>query len=206
MCICILCVCIDQDAEEKTVAALQESLANTKIEERKIKLTIILSGRSEGQDAISFAVSKALTEQAIVGANIISVPDFLMLPYVAQQYTKSSDAIIVAAILTTEFANSPVYATSISSAIYNLGISSSTPIIPAILLVNSLLEAKATLPGLASDWITAITNQIDRRFESKPVVSVELKPKVVVKPGVGVDILMQNLRDTLKVKTHWEFK
>ena len=206
MCICILCVCIDQDAEEKTIAALQESLANTKIEERKIKLTIILSGRSEGQDAISFAVSKALTEQAIVGANIISVPDFLMLPYVAQQYTKSSDAIIVAAILTTEFANSPVYATSISSAIYNLGISSSTPIIPAILLVNSLLEAKATLPGLASDWITAITNQIDRRFESKPVVSVELKPKVVVKPGVGVDILMQNLRDTLKVKTHWEFK
>lgn len=206
MFICILCVCIDQDAEEKTVAALQESLANSKIEERKIKLTIILSGRSEGQDAISFAVSKALTEQAIVGANIISVPDFLMLPYVAQQYTKSSDAIIVSAILTTEFANSPVYATSISSAIYNLGISSSTPIIPAILLVNSLLEAKATLPGLASDWITAITNQIDHRFESKPVVSVELKPKAVVKPGVGVDTLMQNLRDTLKVKTHWEFK
>ena len=30
-------------------------MANSKIEERKIKLTIILSGRSEGQDAISFA-------------------------------------------------------------------------------------------------------------------------------------------------------
>lgn len=187
------------EEDDKAVIALQESMANAKIEEKKLKLTIILSGRTEARDAISAAVSKAIGEKNIVGAKIVNVPDFAMLPYVTQQFTKSSDAIIVSALLTSEFSNAAVYATSITSALFNLGVNSNTPIIPAILAINSLLEAKAVLPDLAAGWLEAIINHLDLRYDTAPVVPVEKKPAVVVKPGVSVDVLIQNLRDSLKV-------
>jgi calcyphosin len=192
-------IIIDVEAEERAVAALQQSIAEVKIEERKLKLAIIVSGRPEAKEAVVSAMSKCVTDAGIVGATMVSAPDFYSLPYVAQSFVKTYDAIIVIAFLTSEYSNTSVYATSISSSLYQLGIANNTPIIPAITVIGSLLEAKAILPTMGASWIQSALDMIDYKVDTTPVVPVEVKPKPVVKPGVTTDVLMDNLRDKIKV-------
>jgi hypothetical protein len=157
---------------------------------------IIVAGEL-APEAITAAVTKALAQEGITGAVIAYVPEASIAPFAAKKMSASVDCVIVAAIATEP---------SLRSALVNM-ISGDVPVIPGVVVQSSLLEAKAMLASSATSWAKSAASVLAMKFgelviEAAPVVVIE-EPAVLTTEVADPAVLMQVLRQTLKVNTYY---
>lgn len=140
-------------------------------------------------------------KEGITGSVITTVNDVFIMPFAAQKLVKTCDVVIAAAIV-----SDPSH--SISSSLYmslsQIAVSSGIAIIPAIIARDSLLEAKALLPSLSSDWAKSAASVLAIYNDNNIVITNAPEP-VIVKPTKfdveisDADTLITILRESLKV-------
>jgi hypothetical protein len=143
---------------------------------------------------------KALTLVDIKDPSLVVVEQIAVLPYVVQNLAKTHDAVIGAAFIINDSTG------GISHSTYNgltqIALSSGIPVIPALVIQESLLEAKALLPALAESWAKSVVSALDVRtivtFSALPQVKIEVKP-VHSADVSSFETLLALLKESIKV-------
>lgn len=141
---------------------------------------------------------------------VVKVARSDMLIRASQKLLKTSHGVIGVAILEDDqigTGNGSLSAV-LTGSLYQLGIFADKPVLPAIVVQNSLLEAKGTFPAFAEDVAHSMANllyeKLTTKENSEPIVQVAAKRAEVVTESVtDVKALMDSFRETLKVScTH----
>lgn len=189
-----------------TENAITQSLEELEISDSTDKtITVLVSGKQS--ELIISSITLAFAKKSITGYNIIKVNEYLTLPYITQQFAKSSSAIIAATVFTSNSTNHINQAQSLINTIYNIGLTNSIPIIPGILTFDSLLEAKALVPNQAIKWANSVSTLLslnNGEHQLTPeVVEVQIVDKVEIiadDTSVTPEMLLDDLRSRLKVR------
>lgn len=162
------------------------------------KIGIVIGGFAT--EELKAAISKELIVQGFKGSKLIVVDELALLPYAARNMTKSCDAVLVACALMDPNGTD---AAAIKSSIVSIALSGTKPVIPGVIVGESLLECKALIPGLSTSWIKSITAALSMQseecmeFEDAP--EPEIPEPVVLTPELNeVGPLMNVLRESLK--------
>ena len=168
------------------------------------KTTIGLAVAGAGSDSIIAAVSKALAAEGDYECSMTQVEDPSILPYVTQELIKSCDIVIAASLLTSATQS---IGNAIVASLYEVGVRNGKPVIPGIISASSLLEAKAMLPIYSATWLKSVSTinamQKNAAVESTPLPKAPTKLSSQYTSDItNVDVLLDTLRDTLKVCIH----
>lgn len=186
---------VTPEPEPELAASLSEINLNSH------KIGVIVAGRV-GADDILRHIADALSKENIVGVVYNKIDDALILPYVVQKATKSCGIVIAATVLSNENVGSRALFSEITSALYNVGVTSSVPVIPAIVKSDSLLEAKGHLKEYAMSWAKAASALLSQEkngslnFQS---MTFPAKPVTITSETLSVDVLINSFRESLKV-------
>lgn len=171
------------------VAAEKKSVAG--------KVGILIAG-TLGAEELTHAISKALVLEGISGTVISCVSDTALVPFAAQKFVLSVDVVVVGSILMDP---SHTEAPTLRTALSQIALSAGKPIIPGLVVQESLLEAKALLGMLAADWARAAAAALNMKHEALVVTEapevVIVAPVVVTAAVTDVHTLMTALKESL---------
>lgn len=151
---------------------------------------------------MSGAILKALKVAGIETAavTVSKVPSASILAYAAQNMAKNCDVVIATAFITCDTTGAVTQ--SIQTSLLQIGITGTTPIIPALVSKSCLLEAKALLPDIAEECAEATLaalNIENMSVEAAPEVVVSVKP-VYTPAENSAETLIDLLRESAKVR------
>jgi len=155
-----------------------------------------------GSDVVILAVKQAFADAGITEILVNEVAEPVMLPFTVQSLFKSSRVQIVLAVAVI-----PNDAGSKSLAINNtllqVGVAAAAPVIPGIVVAESLLEVKAVVPDLAKTWASAVAGFAASLNVTTSSSLVTLPPATPAPPKLTPDvksptILLEDLRRSLK--------
>ena len=112
----------------------------------------ILIGGELATEALTAAVSKALVVEGITGSVISYASDASIVPFAAKKLCGLCDVVIVASIIMDP---TNTVAASLRNSLSQIALSTDVPVIPALVVQDSLLEAKALLATLSASWAKA---------------------------------------------------
>lgn len=115
------------------------------------------------QSIVKSLVSKGIDSNNI---NITIVDEVIALPYYAKKISKLNNIVIASSVLLSG-KDSESIASITSNSLIQLGLSIDIPIIPAIILRNSLLELKSILPTFSSSWSNAAVSLLELQVDYK---------------------------------------
>jgi hypothetical protein len=160
----------------------------------------ILVGGELATDSIAAAVSKALVLEGITGSVVSYANDVSIVAFAAKKLAAVCDVVIVASIIMDP---THTIAGSLRTTLAQVALTTDVPVIPALVVQDSLLEAKALLPALASSWAKAAASVLT--MNSTGIVVQAAPEPVIVQPTVltpaieDAATLMVILRESLNV-------
>jgi hypothetical protein len=160
----------------------------------------ILVGGELATDSIAAAVSKALVLEGITGSVVSYANDVSIVAFAAKKLAAVCDVVIVASIIMDP---THTIAGSLRTTLAQVALTTDVPVIPALVVQDSLLEAKALLPALATSWAKAAASVLT--MNSTGIVVQAAPEPVIVQPTVltpaieDAATLMVVLRESLNV-------
>jgi len=182
-------------APEAPVASVDESVKAEPVAVSSTgKGTVgILIGGEHATDALSSAVTKALVNEGIKGSLISTVKEIAIVPFAAKKMCSKCDVVIVAAVMSEP---------SLKTALTQMSMSSDVPIIPGVVVQDSLLEAKVMLNSQAASWAKAAAAVLEMK-EGELAVEAAPEPEIPTpvvltsdmdEPDALVDVLRESLK------------
>lgn len=161
----------------------------------------ILIGGDTAPDVLIASISKALVMQGIKGSMLSQIDEITFLPYAAQSLATSCDVVIAAAFMCHEV--DKTISQSLTTSLLQIGLNGNTPVIPAIVVQDSLLEAKAMLPSLAAKWANSAKLVLDIKNGSGLKMTKAPEPEVTKPPVYSANLndaaeLVSILKESLK--------
>ena len=142
-----------------------------------------------------------MAHEGIKGTSVVKLEDITTLPYFVQRIAKTSEAVIAAAIIPSESEHASNFVQPLITSLYQVGLSANNIVIPAIFTADSQIEAKALISAHSKLWIKSIVSLLAARDSgvvvSEPIVDTEVRKTVII-PGVSVEVLIENLRESLR--------
>eukprot|EP00598_Pedospumella_elongata_P000506 CAMPEP_0184975600 /NCGR_PEP_ID=MMETSP1098-20130426/6811_1 /TAXON_ID=89044 /ORGANISM="Spumella elongata, Strain CCAP 955/1" /LENGTH=563 /DNA_ID=CAMNT_0027498359 /DNA_START=44 /DNA_END=1735 /DNA_ORIENTATION=+ len=159
------------------------------------KVGVIIGG-DLATDAITAAIAKALVAEGISGSVMTSAPELTTLVFATKKLASQVDTVIVAAIVADS-----TLAPTLQSALTQLSLSTDVPIIPGLVVRESLLEAKALLSTNAAAWAKAAASVLslkNGKIKVEPVPEPVIAPPAVITPVMeDPNALMNVLKESL---------
>ena len=142
------------------------------------KVGIVVAG-SIASEHLRDEIVKALVVEGITGSVVSLVGEVSVLPYAAQNLSKTVDVVVAAAFVIND--TTGAVSQSLNTALLQLGVVGGKAIVPALLAQASLLEAKALLPEHATSWAKAVASVLGLgQLEVAPAVEPVIAPKPVL--------------------------
>lgn len=108
-----------------------------------------------GAEEITVAIAKTLASKGINNVVVSLVPSATVLPYLVKQMTENCDVIIAIGALLPE---EQFMTETLIEAIIQIGLTEKTPVVPAVISPNGLLELKASLTNHCESWANSISS------------------------------------------------
>lgn len=164
------------------------------------KVGIIVAGNVE-VDFIINTIAKALVVEGIKGSVLSKVDDIAALPFAAQNLARNTDVVIACTIIANDV--NGTISQALTSTLLQIGVTGRSPVIPAIVSRDSLLEAKALLPSMAAGWAKSANTILEIQFGGNVEVVAAPEPVIPEKPvhtptESNVETLLAVLRESLK--------
>lgn len=163
------------------------------------KVGVIIGGEL-ATEAITAAIAKALVAEGITGSVMTASPELSTIVFAAKKLCTQVDTVIVAAIVSD---SSNTVAPALSAALTQLSLTNDVPIIPGLVVQDSLLEAKALLSLQAANWAKAaasILSMKNGKINVVPVPEPVIAAPVVLTPTMeDANSLMTVLKESLNV-------
>lgn len=161
------------------------------------KVGVIIGG-DLAPEAVTAAVAKALVGESISGSVMTSSPELSTIVFAAKKLAAQVDTVIVAAIV-ADAAN----AAALQNALTQLSLTIDVPIIPGLVVQDSLLEAKALLNTIAPSWAKAAASVLslkNGKLNVVPVPEPVIAPPAVITPSLEDPVqLLAVLKESLNV-------
>ena len=161
----------------------------------------ILIGGELATEALTAAVTKALVLEGISGSVISYAGDLSIVPFSAKKMCGVCDVVIVASIIMDP---TNTVAGSLRTALSQISMNADVPVVPALVVQESLLEAKALLGTLSASWAKAAATVLslkngEFKIEAAPV-PVIAAPVVYSASIDDADTLMNVFRESCNVR------
>eukprot|EP01036_Dinobryon_divergens_P023420 gene23420-31764_t len=168
------------------------------------KVGVIIAG-DVAKEEITESLVKALVLEGVSASSISLsyVPDTGVLPYAALSLAKTVKLVVAASAVIHD--PKGVDTQALTTALLNIGIQGTVPIVPALVNLDSLLEVKAVLPTLAAKWAKIVRGSLvvnsSETLKTEAAVAPVIPVKPVYTPEVSaVDTLMELLRESFKAR------
>lgn len=163
---------------------------------------VIVAGTIASEE-IKAAIVKALVLEGLSTSNITisTVADMGVLPYATLTLAKTVNIVIASSVV----AHDPhgVETQALTTALLNIGIQGTVPVVPALINLDSLLEVKALLPVISVKWAKIAYGSLKLSNDSAIAIETPAEPDipVTIVHTAAIDdkeTLLHLLRESLK--------
>jgi calcyphosin len=162
----------------------------------KVVIVTAVAAASE----LTSILTKSLASIGVVHVSITETEDPMNIPYLAQALSGSCDGVIAAGIVTSEALSQTIIASLLQT-----GVAGHLPIVPAVLVAKSLLEAKVLFNDKAKTWAASLLSLMVIKADKKsmvvtaaPALSTPLYKPLEVAKQTSADGLLLVMRESLK--------